>query len=144
MASIANDPNGKRRILFVAPDKKRKTIRLGKVSQRAAETVRMRVEQLLEANLTNSPLRADTTRWLDDVEPVMADKLARVGLIEPPESHSITLGEHLDAYFKRRKSAVKASTITKLRQAERNLLEFFGADRPLESVTAGAAKDFES
>ena len=32
MASIARDKNGCRRILFVAPDGKRPTIRLGKVS----------------------------------------------------------------------------------------------------------------
>jgi len=47
MASIAKDKNGCRRILFVAPDGRRPTIRLGKVSQRAAEGVKDRVEQLL-------------------------------------------------------------------------------------------------
>ena len=51
MASIARDKNGCRRILFVAPDGKRPTIRLGKVSQRAAEAVKFRVEQLLAARL---------------------------------------------------------------------------------------------
>ena len=49
MASIARDKNGTRRILFVAPDGKRPTIRLGKVSQRTAEGIKYRVEQLLEA-----------------------------------------------------------------------------------------------
>lgn len=46
MASIAHDKNGCRRILFVAPDGKRKTVRLGKASQRMAEGVKYRVEQL--------------------------------------------------------------------------------------------------
>ena len=32
MASIGTDPGGLRRILFVAPDGERKTIRLGKMS----------------------------------------------------------------------------------------------------------------
>ena len=41
MASIGKDPNGYRRILFVAPDGKRKTIRLGRVSQKTAEGVKM-------------------------------------------------------------------------------------------------------
>ncbi len=44
MASIAREKNGNRRILFVAPDGKRPTIRLGKVSLRAAEAVKFRVE----------------------------------------------------------------------------------------------------
>ncbi len=46
MASIGKDPGGLRRILFVAPDGKRKTIRLGKATQRTAETVKTKVEAL--------------------------------------------------------------------------------------------------
>jgi hypothetical protein len=45
MASIARDKNGSRRILFVAQDGKRPTIRLGKVSQRSAEALKRRVEE---------------------------------------------------------------------------------------------------
>lgn len=37
MASISRDPGGYRRVLFVAADGTRKTIRLGKVSQRLAD-----------------------------------------------------------------------------------------------------------
>ena len=40
MATIVTDPNGHRRILFVAADGKRKTVRLGKCSQRDANSVR--------------------------------------------------------------------------------------------------------
>lgn len=43
MASISNDPNGRRRILFINPTKDRKTIRLGKVSLRQAEAVKVKV-----------------------------------------------------------------------------------------------------
>jgi hypothetical protein len=44
MACISLEKNGHRRIQFVAPDGKRPTIRLGKVSKRAAEAVKFRVE----------------------------------------------------------------------------------------------------
>jgi len=37
MASITKQPNGRRTIQFVGPDRKRRSIRLGKVSQRYAE-----------------------------------------------------------------------------------------------------------
>jgi len=77
MASISRDPNGHRRILFVAPDGKRPTIRLGKVSQRAAEAVKFRVEQLLGAKLTGHVVETDTASWIAALEPTMADKLAR-------------------------------------------------------------------
>ncbi len=83
MASIAREKNGTRRILFVAPDGKRKTIRLGKVPQRTAEAVKFRVEHLLAAKLTGHAVDADTARWVAELEPAMADKLAAVGLTEP-------------------------------------------------------------
>ena len=75
MASVANDPGGLRRILFVDAKGDRKAIRLGKVSQRTAEAVKFRVEQLLEAKLTNHAVHADTARWVAELQPAMADKL---------------------------------------------------------------------
>ena len=43
MASISDDPNGRRRILFVAPDGSRKTIRLGKIDRKSAEAINRHV-----------------------------------------------------------------------------------------------------
>ena len=80
--------NGNRRILFVAPDGKRPTIRLGKVSQRTAEGIKYRVEQLLEAMLFNRSMEADLAEWVTDLEPWLAKKLAGVGLIPKPEAPS--------------------------------------------------------
>ena len=51
MASISREKNGRRTIQFVAGDKKRKSIRLGKVSQRVAEAVKIRVEHLNAATI---------------------------------------------------------------------------------------------
>ena len=81
MASIGKDPNGRRRILFVAPDRKRKTVRLGKVSKRTAEGVKCRVEQLLESIILKRAMDADLAQWVADLPGPTADKLARVGLI---------------------------------------------------------------
>ena len=47
MASIANDPNGQKRIIFVAPDGSRKAIRLGKVDLSSAESVARYVYTIL-------------------------------------------------------------------------------------------------
>lgn len=78
MASICSDPVGLRRILFVDSSGDRKAFRLGKVSQRAAEAVKFRVEQLLAAKLTGHALETDTARWLGELDSGLADKLARV------------------------------------------------------------------
>ena len=47
MASITRQPNGRRTIQFVGPDGKRRSIRLGKVTQRTAEGIRVKVEALV-------------------------------------------------------------------------------------------------
>jgi hypothetical protein len=49
MATIGNDPNGRKRILFVAGDGSRKTIRLGKMSKKQAKSVLLFVEDLCAA-----------------------------------------------------------------------------------------------
>lgn len=142
MASIARDKNGTRRILFVAPDGKRPTIRLGKVSQRAAEAVKFRVEQLLAAKLTGHAVEADTARWIADLEPMMADKLTRVGLIPKPEAKaSATLQQFIDEYISAR-CDIKPRTVVRLEQAGRKLVECFGADRRLQDLMTGDADKF--
>jgi len=135
--------NGTRRILFVAPDGRRPTIRLGKVSQRAAESFKLRVEQLLEAAMLRRPMEPDLAQWVLDLEPRMAKKLAAVGLIDKAEeTAATTLGDHLTNYFAKR-SDVKPSTMTHWNHTKRLLVAYFGDDRPLGSITAGDAKDWE-
>jgi hypothetical protein len=60
MATIGSDPNGRKRILFVAGDGTRKTIRLGKASMRQAETFKVKVEDLVGA--ANGAARFGTKR----------------------------------------------------------------------------------
>ena len=61
MASISTDrKSGRRTIQFVAPDGKRRSIRLGKVSQKQADGVRRRVEHLDAAKRSGEPLDAET------------------------------------------------------------------------------------
>ena len=62
MASIAQDGGGRRRIQFVAKDGKRRAIRLGKVSQRQAEAVKVKVEQLNVASITGHAVDEETAR----------------------------------------------------------------------------------
>ncbi len=93
MASISRDPNGRKRILFVAPDGKRKTIRLGKMSIRAAEAVKFRIEHLLAGKITGNAVEADTAAWVASLETAMAGKLAAVGLIDSPESKGNNVGQ---------------------------------------------------
>ena len=83
MASIGTDEGGYRRILFSAPDGKRKTIRLGKASMRQAEAFRVRVELLLHSNCVGHAPDPETAGWLAGLDEVMRDRLARAGIVKP-------------------------------------------------------------
>jgi hypothetical protein len=83
MASVVNDPGGRRRILFVAPDESRKTIRLGKIDRKSADAIARHVETLLAAKIGAQPIPRDTAAWLANIGAPLRDKLAAVGLVEP-------------------------------------------------------------
>ena len=139
MASIANDPNGTRRILFTDPHGKRRTLRLGKVPKKHAEAVRVKVEALLAANITGQPADRDTSRWLSNAGDDLHDRLARVGLIEARST--ATLGPFIDAYIRRR-SDVKPATRYTYQRARKKLIGYFGEARDLRTITAGDADDW--
>ena len=143
MASIAKDKNGCRRIQFVAPDGRRPAIRLGKVSQRSAEGIKYRVEQLLESLNLNRPMEPELAQWVTDLEPPLAKKLARVGLIPTPEAKAAaTLGPFLKAYIDGRADLKPATKIVR-GQVIRDLNEFFGESRDVRTIVAGHADDFK-
>ena len=64
MASITRQPDGRKMIQFTDANGTRKTIRLGKVSQRQAEVVKGHIEQLQAAKLTGHPVADGTSRWI--------------------------------------------------------------------------------
>jgi integrase len=144
MASICDDPGGRRRILFVAPDGKRRTLYLGRIDRRAAESIKLRIEAMLASALSGCPLDGETARWLADLPAPLARKLAKAGLIahRAGAPTKVTLGEFLDGYLTKRTDA-KPSTIVHWRHTVRCLVEFFGPGKPLDTITPGDAVDFE-
>ena len=116
MASISNDPNGRRRILFVGADGKRHSIRLGKVSLRSAESVKVKVEDLVSADITGHAPADETSRWLTGLDDDLYGKLARTGLATTRGVS--TLGAFTRAYIDGRVD-VKPSTRLNLEQARR-------------------------
>ena len=77
--------------------------------------------------------------WLGKRDTVLLEKLAAVGLIA--RRASATVGSFLDEYTAGRID-VKPATREVWSQPVRNLKEFFRADRPLRSITAGDAENF--
>lgn len=73
MASITKESNGRRLIQFMGADKRRRTIRLGKISQQNAEAVKLRIEYLVAATIPDespretAPLAASWMNMWSDV-----------------------------------------------------------------------------
>jgi len=132
VASISNDRNGRRRILFVDANGDRKTIRLGKVPRRYAEAVKVKVEDLVFANTTGHAPADETSRWLVKLDRELYDKLARAGLTK--RRQMVALGDFIDGYIVRR-SDVKSSTRLVYERVRRYLVGHFGEHCPLRDIT---------
>jgi len=130
MASIIRKGNGRRMIQFIDTAGKRRTVRLGKMSQRQAEAVKTKVENLVAAAISGHAIDDETARWVANLDSVLADKLSRVGLI--PRRQTTSLKACLDAYIKSR-TDLKPRTIMKLRTTQEGLLDFFGGPQAVDT-----------
>lgn len=143
MASLANDPSGTKRILFVDGDGKRKSLRLGKMSKRQAETIKHHLEDLLSAKLSASTPSDKTGRWLAEIEDSLREKLANLSLAESREKRvSPPLKQFVEG-LKASKGNLKPNTIKNYDQTIRRLVDYFGEDCPLESVDCGSADQWK-
>src|SRR5262249_36813629 len=101
MATIGNDPNGFKRILFVAPDGKRKTIRLGKATMKQATAFKVKVEALIGQTITGVA-DDEVSRWLAGLDSAMYGRLAAVGLVEGRAVATAALAEFTGEYIANR------------------------------------------
>lgn len=139
MASVCCDKGGLKRITFKSLDGKRRTLRLGKRSEKYANDVRRHVEAILASAGARLPLDQQTSLWVADIEDELHSRLASAGLVNPREAAAAQLlGAFAENYVNSRVDA-KDSSRTVYMRARRLLVEYFGADRELSSITAGDA-----
>ncbi|MEX2673461.1 MAG: tyrosine-type recombinase/integrase [Phycisphaeraceae bacterium] len=140
MASITNDGNGHRRIQFFDAKGKRNAIRLGKVSQRNAEAVKVKVEALASASTFGHTADDECLRWVMNLSDDLHAKLAKIGLV--PSRSGTRLGPFIEEYLDRRHD-LKPNTMKNLKQARDKLVDFFGADRDMRTINSGEAEQYQ-
>lgn len=132
MASVSHDPNGLKRIQWIAGDGKRKTLRLGHVTAKQADAIKIRIEQLLASQATGV-MDTEAARWVASLDDTMHGRIAALGLVPPRQTLNATLGTLLDAYFDTLN--VKPQTKVTYAQTRASLSEWFGESRPLTAIT---------
>ena len=143
MASATRDGSGSGwKIRFYDGAGKRQQIRLAGLNQRQAETVARHVAILNAARISNDrEIDRGTSLWLANVGANIHDKLAVAGLVESRAGR--TLGLWLAEYLHSRPDT-KESTQRKFASAVNHLVEFFGPNRDLRSITKGDADGFRA
>ncbi len=137
MASVLNLPNGRRAVQFFAPDGERRTVRLGKLSKEAAAECARAIDALVDAKSAGQQAPRKALEWVKDLSNDLADRLAKFEVIPPRRKAAVVgLQQFLDEYIGKR-TDVKGGTATFYGHTSRCLVEFFGADRPLEEITPG-------
>ncbi|MBA4107679.1 MAG: integrase [Pirellula sp.] len=142
MASISSDKNGNRTIQFVAGDRKRRSIRLGKLPKKSAETIKSKIEALNAAAIAQTSWDAETAAWVGKLESLLYDKLATAGLVPLRNAGKrITLAPFIDDYVASR-SDVKPGTALVYAQTKAALVGYFGQSKAIGDITAADGDDW--
>lgn len=126
---------------------KRSKIGLGRISLNDARFIKTKIEAIIAANRSQRSFDPETADWVAKLEPMLANRLAELGLIRPRESVanqplSSVIG-FVDDYTKKR-TDVKRSTQLNYGKTRKYLLQYFGDSRRLDSVTQLDAEQFRS
>ena len=143
VASVSKEPNGRYRIDFKGLDNLRRTVRLGKVSDKVAREVHRHVEVILACAAAGSPLDQRTAQWLGDLADAYHAKLVKAGLVHPrkiDDGPSITVELLVDRFVANQKSQ-KPSTRTIWGRVKKHLVRYF-REKPIQEITRGDAIDW--
>lgn len=142
MASISKDQNGNVTLQFVGGDKRRRSVRLGKINQKTANEIKLKVEHLNALAVARLPMDTDTAKWVAGIGDDLAAKLAAVGLI--PERRSETLGEFLNGYLDRRRVGGKPNTVSNIERVVTELLAMLDPKTGVRDFTTDDAERFRA
>ena len=139
MATIGHDHNGHKRILFQF-NGARRTVRLGKCTEKQAQTVCNKIEAMVAAKITGQQ-DDEVSRWLAGLPDELHSRIAKTGLLPPRVHLRQTLGVFLQRYIENQ-SDRKPNTIANYHQGRKWLERFFGKDRPMNDMTPVWAGEF--
>jgi len=139
MASASRDQRGNAVVQFVGIDGKRRSIRLGKISDARVEVFRQRIEQICVAKKHRHVLDGETAEWIIRLSDDFHARLSAVGLTTP--RGSAQLGTFLDAYTVGR-TDLDDRTVLNMRTEANRLKAYFGVEEDIRAITEADADNF--
>lgn len=120
---------------------KRRSLWLGPMSKRSADTVARHVEELARADQAGVAASADSTAWAKSLDGRMRTTLVKWGLAEAQRKRNGDLDVRLlktfcDSFIEDQ-TDLKPGTIDNFGHARRLLVEYFGQDKPLAAIAPG-------
>jgi len=137
MSSIQKTASGYR--IQFRIDGKRRQISLRHAKKRAAESVRVHLDELIACRRTGERVQDVTTQWVQQVAPELRNTLTTCGLISGQVEAERSIVDLWDDFISRR--PIKASTARGYQQTREKLRLYFGARSPI-AVTAADAEDW--
>lgn len=134
MASLFSDAKGNRTVQFVDKHKKRRSVRLGKMTLKEANGVKLKIESINSSLISGLPREPETDEWIKNLGKKLRAKLEAVGLIKP--TRSLSLGAFLDEYIASR-TDLKPGPKYNLEVARDRMLAFFDPNVLLRDITPG-------
>ncbi len=129
------------KLQYTDADGERRTVTLGAVPKRAAESATGFIDKLIDAKLVGGTPAREVSVWLAGLGDVLHERLARVGLCEP--RHAVALKSFAEAYVATRGDWSDAARV-QFQLGVANAVAFFGADRKLASITPADADAFRA
>lgn len=147
MASLSFDEKtGRRTVQFKGADGKRRSVRLGKVSEDDAEKLRGTVAELSAVRSGEQSFSPHLAAWVKTTKehnPTLYDRLAAVGLVDRRQTPAVkmSLGAFLQSWIDKRAGA-KPHSLKIYRDAAGKLKAHFGEAVKIDTITPGMANDY--
>ncbi len=143
MAYIVEDESGFK-VCYRDGAKKIRSIRIGKdATKETAAEFSLWMGRLNASKMAGSEPSPKALQWLAGLSSTHHEKLADLGLAEPrPESLIVTLGGMLADFFA--SMDVKPATKIRMKQAKKSLVDHFGEDRDLATISETDAEEWRA
>ena len=116
-----------------------KSIHLGKVNKKTAETVLSMVERIVASTAAGVSQDAETARWTASIDDALHGKLVKAEVLS--ERQRRTLGTFIADYIAER-TDWKERTVAAFSTSKNLMLGFFGENTPVDKISTDAAVAF--